>query len=468
MRQRSNTRQPSRIDGELRCNPGSETKAHPTSAAVDDAEGERAKIQAMTTELEDCKNRLANRLLEIEELSDKLQGAATDIVKLETRNAEMEDSLANRSTETEAQHRQEEVFQLKEDIEGLKRDYGEAQLDLATKSQEIATGADRIQQLESELAGRNNAASADVTHAHLLHAKIETLRTERNELRQTISFAKHEQRFALSAAEADKASAILELQLVKAELVRRDAEIDKLQGEISGHREQLDGLTAELEGVRGRMAEINIKEQDAFQQQIQRLQAELADSKSRSEALQDEMRETSNGFMAQYQELQQQVNAAELQHQQVDAANIAKYAELGEQYQALQSEYAKAQIKLADAEKQRQVALAERDEGREKLDSLQAAGTAVSSVVEGPSTEARVRKHSRRASLQIFQDHMALEQSRKADLEQTRKIESLQLQLQAEKERVKRRDGTSHLSMCDQLIYQAQGRMINARISSSR
>lgn len=392
-------------------------------------------MEAMRCELEDSKKRLSTRLLEIEELSDKLQIAAADIVKLEQRNGELEESLANRSTETEAQHRKEEVFQLQEDLRLSREQYELKTIELAEKVLAIGVSATRIEELEVML--NNVKAEAEDWRARslsksnlalvgLLEGKIERLRSERDELRQTMSFAKHEHRFALEAAEADRLSAKAELEKAKVDLDNRTIELDTVKSDLSAHRDQLDSLSVELDNLRRQMVEATTEKNHALDDQIRQLQAELDGTK----ADRDEMRESSIALFNRYSELEQQ---------------MAHYTVLQADFSGLREQYQDTHAKWEEAEKNRMLALAERDECLEKLDSLRpvessslssASGSAIAGVQaagELPILDLRTRKHSRRSSLQAFQDHYALEQGKKMEL--------LENRLKEERDRVGRREG---------------------------
>lgn len=409
-------------------------------------EHERATVESTRLELEDLKKRLASRLLEIEEYSDQLQLAATDISELEARNTELEEGLANRSTESEAQHKSEEIFQLKEDLEDLRIRYFTKETELLSSIEEINLAKSKISELEAVLSAARLAAESDPsrpgeysTQANLLHAKIERLRIERDELRQTLSFSKHEHRFAIQAAEADRISAMEELSQTRLELKKKEIDTSKLQSELDNHREQLHTLSTELDEVRGRMAVLSTEKNDELDQQISQLQSELEVTKADRE----QMRESSIGFFSRHGELQREHDLA-----------IERYKGLSEHFQALQGQYSDVSRRVVEVEKARNVALKERDDCLEKMDNMRPVdvnvlGNSVNSASGsgelGGSTaiiEGRIRRELRRASLMAFQDHAALEQVKKLELVEGRLTVEKE-NLMAERERVKRREGES-------------------------
>jgi chromosome segregation ATPase len=246
-----------------------------------------------------------------------------------------------------------------------------------------------------------------------------------------MSFSKHEHRFALQAAEADRASAMEELHRAKVDLKHRTLDTEKLQAEISGHREQVHTLSAELDGLRGRMAELSTEKNDALDQQIHQLQLELDNTKADRE----NMRESSISFFTRHGELQRE-------HDTV----AERYSDLTAHFQALQGQYSDTQRRLAEVEKARSVALAERDECLEKMDSMRPVASSALSMSTSTNgqvetaIEGRIRRELRRSSLAAFQDHAALEQLKKLELLEGRLKEERE-NVAAEKERVKRREG---------------------------
>ena len=237
-----------------------------------------ATLQGQQTEIDQLTASAAGRTAEFEKLKDVLQTTAAENARLESRISDLEDNLANRSTETEAQHRQEEVFQLKDDLEAAQRDKRKMQAterqqmdEIEAKQAEIADLQAKVEQLEQSIEALtaqlveakatppievNIAPSPAVepSHVQLLHAKIERLRVERDELQQTMSFVKHEHRFALQASEADKASTAEKLQKAQHEVKHKEGELSRKLAELEGMQKRITDTGAELEDLRCRLS----------------------------------------------------------------------------------------------------------------------------------------------------------------------------------------------------------------------
>lgn len=347
-------------------------------------------MQALRTELEDTRAQLDRQTVEVERLSDDLQKSASDNAALELKHAEMCDAMANRSTETEAQHRQEELFQLQEDLEIARREkLGLAEL-AKGKSDEIALLTTKVQDLEQRVAEK-----VAVPTESLLHDKIKRLRVERDELRQTMSFAQHEHRFSLQASEEAQSSLLDELKLAQANLLQKQADAEKSRSDLVDVQSRYDAASAQIDNLQARLST-----DDTAQ-----LRADLSEAQTKRYELQEacESLESARTCL-------------------VNDIEMARHS------------YTTTMSKLQQTLKQLSVVEMERDELRDARDGDQEPARPHSSMATpGADAESRVRRHSRRQSMQDLKSSMTADV-----LAQNR---SLEKQLRDEKDRVGRRDG---------------------------
>lgn len=246
--------------------------------------------------------------------------------------------MADRSTASEARVKDEELFELKESLETLtqqmellKQDHqGEVdsatflreqdKLEYNTKSAELV---ERIEHLEAQLRStEQELASSKSTleatynqlarltqlpstphknlteldnekHLALMHSKIEKLRSERDELRQNLSYLAHENRFALRAAVADKQSAAEETAELRIELQTKLESCERLQGEVTEVQERLVQINGTLSDVEASFASASCDKHDLVDK-VAQLESDL--DKIRKER--DEMEESTRGLVS--------------------------------------------------------------------------------------------------------------------------------------------------------------------------
>ena len=425
-----------------------------------------ATLQATHTELEAAQSALKQQTLEVERLSYQLQSSAADNARLEQKLSEAEDTLANRSTETEAQHRQEEVFQLKDDLEAAHREKRKMQAtererldDIEAKRAEIDAMQQKVEQLEERVAdlvsqlaearatppievniAPQPVVATDSSHVQLLHATIDRLRAERDELRQTMSFVKHEHRFALQASEDDKATTLEKLQMAQRDAKIKDAEVSKKLAELEVLQKQITTTAVELDNLRSRLARQANTEQQS---------AELA---SKIEILESDL-----------QEVHRERTDLKAEVEQLGRVRDAAVSDL-DAFRYQSTEALKREAKLQqDINRLR----SERDEARDTVIAPASATPSMRSPVESIFTrpasaagsydlERRRSGHMRRQSMQdlgasqtidITAQVKALQVSLKSEED---KVNSLEVKLrteitrkEAEQERVKRRERMS-------------------------
>ncbi|EIW72223.1 hypothetical protein TREMEDRAFT_58384 [Tremella mesenterica DSM 1558] len=253
-----------------------------------------AHASSLQLRLEDSQLALNKQREFSEEMQERWEHIAAEKIDLECRIEQLEkearqaeEAAADRSTLSEARERDVELLRMKDQVDDLRRakesekeeyekllaavEFAQAQ-DNKHSSSKIAELEEQISRLEvsatqvshmqskidelesqihSQMSNTNPISnnSRENQHIGLLHAKIERLRKERDELRQSMSFAQHERQFALSAAEADRRSALDALDLARAELQTKIAEVSQLQKDEVSLRLRIDEVCEKLESV---------------------------------------------------------------------------------------------------------------------------------------------------------------------------------------------------------------------------
>jgi chromosome segregation ATPase len=279
-------------------------------SATNSIKEEEATSEARRIELGDAKNQLEQATTRADDLDERFRNAGTRIFELEALLAETQETLANRSTESEARGKDEALFELKEKVEQLQqtlqqtkaeheKDVSSVEFLRAQDSREATARARQLQQRISELEQRvkqvgaelaekelaegyerriaelqalppsptstvpeSNVEQEETKHIALMHAKIEKLRVERDDLRQKVSYLTHESRFALRAAEEDKASAMEDLQRARIDLKQKAAAHEAARTEAAGLQERLSTMTSRLESAEASFAAASTDKHD--------------------------------------------------------------------------------------------------------------------------------------------------------------------------------------------------------------
>ena len=162
-----------------------------------------AETETLRLQLEDAQKR-------VEEMEDRFEESLKK--QLDTENAlnEVREEFANRSTDSEARQRDEQLFDHKEAVERLQQVLDKERAEHATVveaavlvlSKDLEESRERINRLEKELEG----ASSSSKNLKLAENKIHRLRAERDELRTSLHFVNHEQRFTNKEVETHQLS----------------------------------------------------------------------------------------------------------------------------------------------------------------------------------------------------------------------------------------------------------------------
>jgi len=238
----------------------------------------RVDADTLRIKLEDAQTALVTAGYFADSLQNQYEDVSAVKLKLEDELAKVHETLADRSTDSEARQRDEQLFLLQEDLQAMKRALIEKRQDyekeLAAskfeKEKDAEDRRNRIIQLESrigklqadlELAqkARHTGGSENVG---LLHVKMQQLRGERDELRRNLSFNEHEHHFAFKAAEADRASALEDLGIIRADLEQKTAALCASQEETAQLRERLQAVSARLESVFASFATASTEKND--------------------------------------------------------------------------------------------------------------------------------------------------------------------------------------------------------------
>lgn len=320
------------------------------SRLAEELDEERDASDALRSELARTTNDSASTRTELDNVNEQLETALTDRAALETKIAELQEAISNRSTESEADARDTELSRLRFELDHLRSSLSEKEQNLErevrlltfTKEQEEKESTARISALQSEVANSRSALTeteASLRHqieslhadaktseerienlvreasalkveiesarsrkstttapstpdrVGLLYAKIQSLRAERDDLRQSLSFAQNESRFTISAAQADRRSALEELQKVKSDIRSQTALHQDLEREITAVRAQLDDKEAKLQETKALFAGVTVDRGDV-DDKISQYENEAATAKAKQQDLVRQLQES--------------------------------------------------------------------------------------------------------------------------------------------------------------------------------
>lgn len=291
--------------------------------------------------MDDKESDLMSATARAEDLQNQNEEAVKAKIELEDRVIELEETLADRSTESEARQRDEEFFQFKEEAESSQKalfaererhrseieaidfaktkDADEARQQIETLEGKIAELEQRIAELQSALVTASRSvensekqcvalkSALDASRPSTIPvssnvrnyvAKIDALRLERDQARQSLSFVEHEQRFAMQ----DRASTSAELQRARSELNLKTSAVDALQVERDRQAEQL----AQAEGSAAATSE----EKERMEQALEQIQGDLETALGEKELLEGRTAELEKQNAALSSQLQEVVHHA--------------------------------------------------------------------------------------------------------------------------------------------------------------
>lgn len=318
----------------------------------DELTSDKAELAVIQIQLKEVSEQESASRTEIDDLQDRLEMTTHEKLSIENTLAALQESIGDRSTESEADDRNNELSIIKTELDEARRelkakeqemqqeldllsftkeknaeeaqkriarlqdDLSTAQTSLADKEMSLQALVDRLQkELEAsreEIASLESSVSSlkaeldavkSSSSAHsgpdrlgLLYTKIQSLRSERDDLRQALSFAQNESRFTIRAAQADRESAIEELERVKRDLDSQVAVYETLEAEISSVRTQLNERESKLEDVKSLYAGAAFEKGDVADK-IAQYESEVASAKAERDHLVAELGESHNQIM---------------------------------------------------------------------------------------------------------------------------------------------------------------------------
>jgi chromosome segregation ATPase len=317
------------------------------SSTREDLQMDRAELDVLRIQLVDITSKEVGARAEIDSIQDQLLAAVREKTQIEDELTDLRSTLADRSTESEAENRNGEILVLRteldstrrhaedreqaleQEIEGLKfikaKDAEKAEKRITDLQAQLSKARVAVQEVESRLQARVSEleAESEVTGTRvqalqaematmaeaakaaprptsspdrlgLLYSKISSLRAERDELRHSLSFAQNESRFTIRAAEADRESAKEELEAVKSDLNNQLAVHDTLEQEVSSIRTQLSEKEIKLEELKNASAGA---ENHMSADKIAQFETEVASAKAERDHLVQELGESHRQIM---------------------------------------------------------------------------------------------------------------------------------------------------------------------------
>lgn len=236
--------------------------------------------------LADAQDQLAAVQAQADGMQDKYEEASKARLDAETALEQLREQVANRSTESQARERDLELVNQRAEAEQLNhaldalRNEHEKELELAAFAAERDLQAANAQLLalqdkvEASIeAKRNLAAASD---------KIRQLRAERDQLRTTLHFVNHEQRFTSEEAATHRTA----LEAARTDLEERSNAICKLQSEYDDAKTTHGHVSAELEADLAHAQAAR----DASVQQVSDLELRLQDESKQAISLVNDLR----------------------------------------------------------------------------------------------------------------------------------------------------------------------------------
>ena len=221
-----------------------------------------ATKEALQTQLHEATAKLSEVASLTDTLQEQFEETSKEKLGLERALSELRESIANRSTESESQQKIAECFDHQEELRTLRQELREARALAAKDSStveasqiDLMEARHRVAHLEMCLAritplpGSSSLDASTSQHMVLLQDKIGRLRAERDELRSSLHFVQHENRFARDATEAERLMVINDLVRTRTELQDRTSAIDILKMEYEESKDRLQILSSQLDSV---------------------------------------------------------------------------------------------------------------------------------------------------------------------------------------------------------------------------
>ncbi|KAK8853159.1 hypothetical protein IAR55_003860 [Kwoniella newhampshirensis] len=222
-----------------------------------------ADLSSLRIQLDDKTAELVVSASSADEVQSRFEEAVKTINTLQGRVAQLEDLQADRSTESEARERDEQLFQIQEEkrnlqetLSAVQKEYEAELASITFKSeQDIAEAQKRVAILEKQVsdlqaslasAAKDVQVSENQQEVRRLEDKIGRLRAERDDLRHNVSFVQNERHFAIRAANEERESAIEEVRKARDELKQRNSTYENLQMLVEELRKDLEEQTSRV------------------------------------------------------------------------------------------------------------------------------------------------------------------------------------------------------------------------------
>ena len=264
-------------------------------------------VEDLRLKLEDARTALITAGSFSESLQSRYEEVSAEKIKLEDEVTKVRMALSNRSTDSEACQRDEQLFQLKDELRNMQERFVEAQhqsekelsvmqfakeqdeAEAATRATELEAHKVRLQgMLSSAMQSQSGGSSKE---DNTLEVKIQQLRGDRDELRSEKAFLQHEFYFALKAAEADRTSALEDLQQIRTEMQQATTAQHDRSVETQGLHERLQVISIRLDSVTASFATATNEKQD-LADRLEQLQLELNNARQAQDYRQKEQEAT--------------------------------------------------------------------------------------------------------------------------------------------------------------------------------
>nr|XP_019003311.1 uncharacterized protein I203_04349 [Kwoniella mangroviensis CBS 8507]OCF66772.1 hypothetical protein I203_04349 [Kwoniella mangroviensis CBS 8507] len=279
----------------------SQQKDETIQSLNDELDDLRMDVSSLQIKLDDKIAELAVSTMSHDKLQDLFDEAMKSLGEVQAKLSEAEEAQADRSTATEARHKDEELFQLKEEkaqlSQMLQSATEEFQEELAAVTfkgeQDLLEAQGRVQKLEkqvedlqSDLSSLHNSKSSitsDSETVHRLEQKISQLRSERDDLRHNLSFVQNERHFAIRAANTDKEAALEDVRKVKDEIKQSNMACERL-------RVELEEAKIRLAENASKVNEIDDEERQQLVERVSSLEVDLSNQTEKVKSLESQLK----------------------------------------------------------------------------------------------------------------------------------------------------------------------------------
>jgi len=230
-----------------------------------------AEAESLRLQLEDAQSALSEAQRRTDGMQESLEETLKDKFVIENTLNELRAEIANRSTDSEARQRDEELFDQKEAVERLQQVLDTERAEHAKEieaaafilSKDLEESRKRVANLEKEI----DRASSNAKHLKLAEDKIHRLRAERDELRISLHFVNHEQRFTSKEVESHR----LALNTAREDFDKQTNSLADLQRQYDEANERSGEISTQLQHDLTQATAAR----DALSQQISELEVEL-------------------------------------------------------------------------------------------------------------------------------------------------------------------------------------------------